>query len=60
AARLLASGSNGVVYPSVRDPGGQCLACFRPRLVHNVRAAAHFVFEWHGRPPPRITRVRVP
>ncbi len=59
AARLLSSGSHGVVYPSVRDPGGECLACFRPRLVHNVRAAAHFVFEWHGRQQPRIARMRV-
>ena len=59
AASLLSAGANGVVYPSVRDLGGECLACFRPRLVHNVRAAAHFVFEWHGRPEPRVIRVRV-
>ena len=31
--RLLDAGSNGVVYRSVRDPGGECLACFRPALV---------------------------
>jgi len=37
AARLLASGSTGVVYPSVRHAGGTCLACFRPALVTNVR-----------------------
>src|SRR5689334_2827460 len=46
ALRLLAGGSNGLVYPSVRHPGGECVACFRPALVTNVRAAAHYEFLW--------------
>jgi hypothetical protein len=37
AKELLASGSAGVVYPSVRNPGGTCIVCFRPALVTNVR-----------------------
>lgn len=37
ARTLLASGSNGVLYPSVRNPGGTCIACFRPALVYHVR-----------------------
>jgi RES domain len=37
AARLLEEGSAGLVYPSVRDKGGICVACFRPALVGNVR-----------------------
>ncbi|MGC2161087.1 MAG: RES family NAD+ phosphorylase [Silvibacterium sp.] len=37
AAQLLAQQSNGILYPSVRRPSGQCLACFRPALVYNVR-----------------------
>jgi len=37
AAGLLSSGSTGVVYSSVRRPGGTCLVCFRPALVTNVR-----------------------
>jgi len=36
-AELLASGSAGIVYPSVRRRGGTCVACFRPALVSNVR-----------------------
>lgn len=36
-AELLASGSAGIIYPSVRHRGGTCLACFRPALVNNVR-----------------------
>lgn len=34
---LVASGSAGIVYPSVRHPKGTCLVCFRPALVTNVR-----------------------
>lgn len=37
AAELLAAGSAGVVYESARLTGGDCLACFRPALVTNVR-----------------------
>jgi RES domain-containing protein len=37
ARTLLASGSGGIVYPSVRHANGTCLACFRPALVTNVR-----------------------
>jgi RES domain len=51
---LLASGSNGIIYRSVRHSGGECLACFRPRLVSNVRQAAHFEYRWEGRREPTI------
>jgi hypothetical protein len=37
ARELLASGSSGIVYLSVRRRDGNCLACFRPTLVTNVR-----------------------
>jgi RES domain len=33
ANHLLYSGSNGIVYPSVRNPGGTSIVCFRPALV---------------------------
>jgi hypothetical protein len=46
AERLLASAALGVVYPSVRDAGGTCLACFRPALVANVRRDATYRFTW--------------
>jgi hypothetical protein len=54
ARKLLEEGSNGIVYRSVRDPSGECLACFRPRLVRSVRAGGHYEFRWEGRPEPRI------
>jgi hypothetical protein len=46
AERLLAAGSLGIVYPSVRHGGGTCLACFRPALVANVRRDATYRFTW--------------
>lgn len=59
AGRLLASGSNGVVYRSVRHNAGQCLACFRPLLVSNVRTGAHYEYRWEGKPEPRVTELHV-
>jgi len=44
AAQLLALGSSGVVYPSVRRPGGTCIGCFRPVLVINVRRGYLYKF----------------
>jgi len=57
ACDLLEAGSNGVFYRSVRRPGGECLACFRPVLVGNVRPDAHFEYRWEGRHAPRIRRL---
>mgnify|MGYP003575630506 CR=1 FL=1 len=57
ARDLLDSGSNGVVYRSVRHEGGECLACFRPALVQNVRVAAHYEYRWEGGRTPRVLRL---
>ncbi len=54
---LFDAGSNGLVYRSVRHDGGECLACFRPRLVLNVRVAAHYEYRWEGTPTPRTIRL---
>ena len=42
-------GANGIVYDSVRDPGGLCVAVFRPRLVSPCRQGPHVCFVWDGR-----------
>ena len=57
AQRVLDSGGNGIVYRSVRDPAGECLACFRPALVRNVRAGGHYEFRWSGRPEPSVRKL---
>jgi RES domain len=57
AAQLLQLGSAGIVYPSVRQPGGTCIACFRPVLVINVRKGDTFTFVFpDSRTPPTIRR----
>ena len=55
AESLLAAGSLGVVYPSVRYAGGTCVACFRPALVADVRRDATYRFTWTGDPTPAVT-----
>jgi hypothetical protein len=54
AEALLAGGSAGIVYPSVRHRGGTCLACFRPAMVGNVRRHARWRFLWRGSPEPAV------
>lgn len=54
ANALLDGGSMGVIYPSVRHPGGTCLACFRPALVGNVRKAQTYRLTWAGSPHPAV------
>jgi hypothetical protein len=59
ARDLLDAGSNGIVYRSVRHAGGECLACFRPALVGNVRVAAHYEYRWEGTRTPRVIRLAI-
>jgi hypothetical protein len=58
AEELIAEGSLGIVYPSVRRSGGTCLACFRPALVSNVRRGKTYRFTWDGSPTPEISAAR--
>lgn len=48
ARHLRDQGSNGVAYDSVRDPGGQCVAVFRPKVLSPVRQSRHFCYVWDG------------
>lgn len=42
------SGESGAVYQSVRNPDGECLAAFRPRLMFLVRQSTHLRYHWNG------------
>lgn len=57
AADLLSDGSNGILYMSVRHPAGENIVCFRPKLVLDVRPAAHYEYRWEGSPTPRVRRL---
>jgi len=48
AQDLLMRGSNGIVFPSVRQAGGTCVACFRPALVYHVRRVSRLEFRLHS------------
>jgi hypothetical protein len=43
-----AEGAGGIVYDSVRRPGGECVAMFRPRLVKRCTQGPHVCFVWDG------------
>jgi hypothetical protein len=49
ATRMRESGSEGIVFDSVRRPGGQCVALFYPDLVSPVRQGPHLLYRWDGR-----------
>ena len=53
--RLLEHGSLGIIYPSVRRPGGTCIACFQPSVVANVRKGGRFKLTWT---PTRATMMK--
>jgi hypothetical protein len=54
---LRSAGSNGVIFRSVRHPGGECVAWYRPKLIGNVRQSTHFEYRWEGTRASRVTRL---
>ena len=48
AKRLRDKGSNGIVYSSVRDQDGECIAVFRPPILEPVVQSAHYCYVWNG------------
>lgn len=49
-----AAGLNGIIYPSVRHPGGTCLAALRPAAVQSVRQGSVYRMCWAGDPSPSV------
>ena len=49
ARELRAAGSDGVVYPSVRHAGGECVGLFHPDLASPCVQAQHLIYSWDGR-----------
>lgn len=48
AMSLRNQGSNGIVYPSVRNAGGTCVAAFRPKAMGIPRQERHLRYRWNG------------
>jgi len=45
---LREASSNGIIYPSVRDPGGHCLAAFWPDVIGIPTQERHLQYDWDG------------
>jgi hypothetical protein len=45
---LRAAGSDGVVYPSARNRGGECVGLFYPDLARNPLQGRHLDYHWDG------------
>lgn len=50
ALALRREGHRGLLYPSVRHPGGRCFVAFDPGIIQNVRPGASWRFIWNGSP----------
>jgi len=48
AGGVRAAGAAGVVYPSVRLVGGECVGAFRPRAVGLPVQERHLAYRWNG------------
>jgi RES domain len=57
ATELRQAGSNGIVYHSVRHPGGTCLVAFWPGLIQNFQRGEVWKLEWRGDPRPVISKM---
>lgn len=49
AAQMRASDSHGLIYNSVRDAGGQCIAAFRPTAISIPVQAGHYKYQWSAK-----------
>jgi hypothetical protein len=47
-SQLRATGSNGVVYPSVRYPGGECVGVFYPDCAATPIQGRHLDYHWNS------------
>lgn len=48
AKLLKVDGEFGILYSSVRNPGGVCAALLRPPATSAVKQAAHYTIQWNG------------
>jgi len=48
ACELRARGVMGIVWDSVRKPGGECAAAFKPRALRPAVQGPHLSFAWDG------------
>jgi RES domain-containing protein len=57
AAAARGLGLNGIIYPSVRRPGGTCIAALLPHAVQSVAQGGVYRLTWQGGAAPRVVQV---
>jgi RES domain-containing protein len=55
ADSVRARGGNGIVYPSVRQPGGTCLVALWPHAVQSVAQGGVIQLAWRGARQPEVS-----
>jgi hypothetical protein len=48
AKEVRSTGAAGIVYPSVRHPGGTCVAAFKPTLIGSAKEERRLQYHWDG------------
>lgn len=59
AVELRAAGSDGLVFDSVRSPGGTCIAAFHPDVLQPVRQGPHLRYHWNGSAIALVTEAKI-
>ncbi len=57
AEAVRATGLNGIIYPSVRHPGGTCVAALFPHAVQSVAQGEVYRMTWRGSPEPEVKKL---
>ena len=58
ANALREHGSEGIVYPSLRHPGGECAGLFYPDLATKLVRGRHLDYHWNGIGVDMVSRRR--
>ena len=57
ARKQKTANANGIVYPSVRHTGGECIAAFYPDVVTPPAQGDHFRYYWDGEQVSYVRKV---
>jgi RES domain-containing protein len=57
AEAVRAAGHNGIIYPSIRDPGGTCFAALWPHAVQSIAQGDVYRIVWSGDRNPNVAKV---
>jgi hypothetical protein len=58
ATHVWTQGAQGIVYDSVRQPGGQCAAIFSPQTITHCHKDRILSFEWNGKDTLAIAELK--